>query len=299
LTDALTDALTEPARVVDAHHHVWDLAVRDQPWTAGLAPLRRSFGLDELRPALDRGQVGSTVVVQTVTEAAETPELLALAAAEPRVAGVVGWTALDSPAVADRLAELRALPGGRHLVGVRHQVQAEPDPQWLGRPQVRRGLAAIAAAGLAYDLIVTAAQLPEAVAAARALPDLRFVLDHAGNPPAASAASAASAAWRRDLADLSAAPNVTVKLSGLVTRAYPERVPPAMLAHWAQIVIDSFGPGRVMFGSDWPVCTLAASYDEVLAAARSAVATLSAAERDTVLGGTAIGVYGLDPVRRR
>ena len=207
------------------------------------------------------------------------------------IAGVVGWTALESPAIADTLAELRELPGGGALVGIRHQVQEEPDPRWLCRPEVRRGLAVVGDAGLAYDLLVTAGQLPAAVETARALPEVRFVLDHAGNPPADD--EAAAAAWRRDVLALSRSANVTVKLSGLVTRAYPGPVPPDLLRSWAQTLLDGFGPGRMMFGSDWPVCTLSSAYDEVVAAAADAVAGLSAAERASVFAGTATQFYRL------
>ena len=276
---------------VDAHHHVWDLAVRDQPWTAGLTPLRRSFDVADLRPALRRSNVTATVLVQTITVPEETPEMLALAAAEPLIAGVVGWTALDSPAIADTLAELRGLTGGGALVGIRHQVQEEPDPRWLCRPEVRRGLAAVGAADLAYDLLLTAGQLPAAVETVRALPEVRFVLDHAGNPPADD--QAAAAAWRRDVLQLARSENVTVKLSGLVTRGYPGPVPPDLLRSWAQTLLDGFGPGRMMFGSDWPVCTLTSTYDEVVAVADDAVAGLSAAERESVFAGTATRFYRL------
>jgi L-fuconolactonase len=285
--------LTEPARGpgrVDAHHHVWDLAVRDQPWTAGLAPLRRSFTVDDLRPAAQRADVTATVVVQTITVAEETPGLLALAAAEPLIAGVVGWVPLDSPEVADRLAALRSLPGGDTLVGVRHQVQGEPDSWWLARPEVRVGLTAVGASGLAYDLLVTAEQLPAAVDTVRALPEVRFVLDHAGNPPVDPAAGAA---WRNAITELARADNVVVKLSGLVTRAYPKPVPADRLRSWAATLLEEFGPDRMMFGSDWPVCTLSASYDEVLAVALDAVAELSAAERRAVFVGTATRTYRL------
>src|SRR5215469_10375847 len=156
--------------VIDAHHHVWDLAVRDQPWISGpaMAAIRRSFSLDDLRPHTAAAGVGATVLVQTVTVAAETPELLALAAADPLVAGVVGWTDLTSPAIADELARLAGGPGGRWLAGIRHQVQEEPDPDWLRRPDVIRGLRAVAAAGLAYDLVLLPHQLPAAAHAAAA-----------------------------------------------------------------------------------------------------------------------------------
>jgi L-fuconolactonase len=264
------------------------------PWSAGLAPLRRSFSIDDLRPALRCGGVTATVLVQAITVPAETPELLALAAVEPLVAGVVGWARLDSPAITDRLAELRSLPGGDALVGIRHQVQEEPDPGWLCRPQVRRGLAAVSGAGLAYDLLVTAGQLPAALATVRALPQVRFVLDHAGNPPIDPAAGAA---WRDAVTELSRAENVMVKMSGLVTRAYPDPVPPGLLRSWVDVLLAGFGPDRMMFGSDWPVCTLTSSYGEVLAAARDATSDLSAPERQALFAGTAMRFYGLPAVR--
>jgi L-fuconolactonase len=286
----LTEAPAGPPAVVDAHHHLWDLAVRDQPWTAALPPLRRSFALDDLRPALHCGNVTATVLVQTVTVAAETPEMLALAAAEPLIRGVVGWTPLDSPAIADRLARLRALPGGDALVGIRHQVQNEPDPRWLCRPAVRRGLEAVGAAGLSYDLLVTAEQLPSAIETVRALPEVRFVLDHAGNPPVDPAAVEA---WRRDITELARAGNAMVKLSGLITRAYPGSVPPQQQRSWVQTLLDNFGPDRMMYGSDWPVCLLSATYEETLAVAQAATAALSAAGQRSVFADTAIRWYQL------
>jgi L-fuconolactonase len=151
---------------IDAHHHVWDLAVRDQPWTATLPQLRRSFGMDELRPSLAEHSIDATILVQTVAVPEETPELLQLAYVDPNVAGVVGWIELSAPDVTDRLAELNALPG--NLVGVRHGVQNEPDPRWLCRSQVRRGIAAVGAAGLSYDLLITPSQLGAAIETVRA-----------------------------------------------------------------------------------------------------------------------------------
>ena len=170
--------------VIDAHHHVWDLAVRDQPWISGpaMAAIRRSFTVNDLRPHAAAAGVGATVLVQTVDVAAETPEMLALAAADPLVAGVVGWTDLTSPAIAGELDRLAAGPGGGRLVSIRHQVQSEPDPDWLRRPDVIRGLRAVAAAGLCYDLVVLPHQLPAAAHAAAAVPGLTLVLDHAGKP---------------------------------------------------------------------------------------------------------------------
>ncbi|MGX1273690.1 amidohydrolase family protein [Streptomyces phaeoluteigriseus] len=277
---------------VDAHHHVWDLSVRDQDWITGdgLRPLRRDFTLADLAPEADAAGVDRTVLVQTVTVAEETPELLALAAGHDLVAGVVGWTDLTRPDVGDELARLRELPGGRYLKGVRHQVQGEPDPEWLLRPDVRRGLAAVAAAGLAYDLVVVDRQLPACARAAARHPGLTFVLDHLGKPPVASGAREP---WEEALRALAALPNTVAKLSGLVTEADPAAWTPADLRPYAETALDAFGPHRLMFGSDWPVCTLAAGYGRVLDTARQLTGHLSADESGQVFEGTATRVYGL------
>ncbi|MFF3935533.1 amidohydrolase family protein [Streptomyces phaeofaciens] len=275
---------------VDAHHHVWDLSVRDQDWIGADSPLRRDFTVADLAPEARAAGVDRTVLVQTVTVAEETPEFLALAAAHDLVAAVVGWTDLTRPDVAAELARLRALPGGRYLRGIRHQVQGEPDPEWLLRPDVRRGLAAVAEAGLVYDLVVLPHQLPACAGAAASLPGLTFVLDHLGKPPVAVRTPQP---WALGLRALAALPNTVCKLSGLVTEADPASWTVDDLRPYADTVLDAFGPGRLMFGSDWPVCTLAASYGEVTAAARELTSGLSAAERAEVFDGTATRVYGL------
>ncbi|MEV6056651.1 amidohydrolase family protein [Streptomyces sp. NPDC052107] len=278
--------------LVDAHHHVWDLAVRDQEWITGpeLAPLRRTFSLSDLHPLAESSGVGATVMVQTVPVPEETPEMLAQAATDPLVAGVVGWTDLAAPDVTDALARLRELPGGGRLVGIRHQVQSEPDPRWLVREDVVRGLSAVAEAGLAYDLVILPHQLPAATAAARRLPGLRFVLDHIGKP---AIAQGALEPWASQLRALAAEPNTFCKLSGLVTEADWRGWTVDDLRPFAETVVGAFGPDRVMYGSDWPVCTLAADYAEVLDAARALTLGLSVDERDDVFGGTAMHAYRL------
>jgi L-fuconolactonase len=274
---------------IDAHHHLWDLSVRPQPWTEELPALRRSFGLDDLRPHLARHAIDGTILVQTVTEPEESPELLLIADGSPEVLGVVGWVDLTGPDVAARLAELQALPGGDRLVGVRHQVQQEPDPDWLLRPDVLEGLRQVAAAGLVYEILVTRHQLDAAVAVVPRLPELRFVLDHAGKP---GIADGELDPWRRQLADLSACPNLAVKLSGLVTEAKPDWTVDD-LRPYADHLLANFGPERVMAGSDWPVCLLHAGYDEVVDATDRLLAGLAEGERAEVLGGTAARWYGL------
>lgn len=277
---------------IDAHHHVWDLSVRDQDWISGpeLAPIRRTFTLDDFAPEARAAGVWATVLVQTVTVAEETPEFLAFADGSDLVAGVVGWSDLTAPGIADTLAALRELPGGDRLVGIRHQVQGEPDPEWLLRPDVLRGLAAVAAAGLVYDLVVLPHQLPAAAGAAARVPELTFVLDHLGKPPIASKELEP---WAADVRALAARPNTVCKLSGMVTEAAWSTWTTPDLSPYADTVLDAFGPGRLMFGSDWPVCRLAATYGEVVATARALTHRLSDDERRAVFATTASRVYAL------
>jgi L-fuconolactonase len=278
--------------IVDAHHHLWDLSVRDQDWITGpeMAAIRRDFTVEELAREAGAAGVDATVLVQTVTVAEETPEFLAIASSSDLVAGVVGWTDLTAPDVAGTLERLRA---GGPLVGIRHQVQGEPDPRWLVRPDVLAGLRAVARAGLVYDLVVRPHQLPACAEAAARVPELVFVLDHLGKPRIASGAVEPWAAAVRSLASL---PNTVCKLSGLVTEADWSSWTPADLRPYAEVALDCFGPDRLMFGSDWPVCLLAAAgYGEVLDTARELITGLSPTEQEAVLGGTAARVYGLEP----
>ena len=279
--------------IVDAHHHLWDPARRDYPWMTGdAAALRRPIGLDELRATVEPLGVVATVAVQAASTEEETVELLALAAASGGlVAGVVGWIDLTAPDAGERLSALREAPGGERLVGIRHAVHDEPDPGWLERDDVVRGLRAVAHAGLPYDLLLFPEHLAAAARIAAALPELGLVVDHGAKP---HIAAGEREPWSSDLAALAAHERVHCKLSGLVTEADRRNWREQDVGSYAERLLELFGPERLMFGSDWPVCTLAASYAEVLDLARSALAGLGAAEQDAVLAGTARRFYGLD-----
>jgi L-fuconolactonase len=277
---------------IDAHHHVWDLNRRAQPWTDDLPVLRRSFAFDELAPQLRDSAIDGTVVVHTVASPAETHELLALAAAAPLVKGVVGWFDLEAADLDESLAAALAGPGGDRLVGARHQLQVEPDKAWLDRPAVRRGLETLAGHGLVWDLVVSPEQLADVHRTVAELPGVTFVLDHAGKPPIASGDLRA---WQVELAELAALPNLAVKLSGIVTEASWDSWRIEDLRPVAETVLERFGAARTMFGSDWPVCLLAgADYERVATTFAELVAQLSAEERRQVWGETATSVYGLE-----
>jgi L-fuconolactonase len=276
--------------IVDAHHHVWDLEVRPQAWLAGdgLSTINRSFPPAEYDGLARAAGIDASVLVETVNIGPETRELCAQAAESEVIAAVVGWTDLTAESVADDVADLVEGPHGSWLRGVRHQVQVEPDPRWLARDVVRRGIAAVGAAGLVYEFVVLPDQWPAVLETARALPEVTFVLDHAGKPPLASGDLAAWHSWVREL---SAVGNVTCKLSGLVTEADWHTWRPAHLAPVAEALLTTFGPGRLMLGSDWPVCLLAGGFERVLDAYRALLDSCSDAERAAVLGGTACDVY--------
>jgi L-fuconolactonase len=260
------------------------------------------------------------VVIQAVPEPWETPDLLALAggfdpygpqgqgpAPEPLrggpvnasqkatsdsgglLAGVVGWMDLSAPSVADAVAELRALPGGAFLCGIRHPVLFEADAGWLAQRAVLRGLHALAATGLSFDIVTLPHQLPSAVTAARSVPELSFVLDHLGGPPVGCGAEDSVGPWVAAIRSLAALPNVTCKLSGV--HSSPARAIDLRACYEA--VLAAFGPDRLMFGSDWPVSARVATYGEVCDMYRELTAQLSAAEQEAIFHRTARRVYRL------
>ena len=275
---------------IDAHVHVWGPNELDRyEWmTKGMDAIRRTRGPGDLRPHLERHSFDRAILVQTYSSLEETYGFLELAEATEFLVGVVGWVDLTDPAIADTLAELREATGGHRLVGVRHQVHDEPDPGWLLRAEVRRGLRAVTDAGLAYDLLVRARELPAALETARALPELRFVVDHGAKPPIASGELEP---WAARLSALARLEHVACKLSGLVTEADWSGWRLEEILPYARRLLEWFGEERLIFGSDWPVCELAASYDTVVDLAERIVGGPS----DRIFGGNAERVYRLPP----
>jgi L-fuconolactonase len=284
--------MPSPGVVIDAHHHFWDPSTADYPWLTGpLEPIRRRFDPDDLRPELEANGVSGTILVQTRSSLAETREFLETAERTRFVVGVVGWVDLTEPDVLDVLRELRLHPGGERLVGVRHQVHDEPDPDWLRRDDVRRGLHAVQQAGLTFDLLVRPRELLAALDTVRALPLLRFVIDHIAKPPIASGELEP---WASLIAPFGELPNVFCKVSGMVTEAdWQKGWTVDDLRPYVDHVLEVFGPKRLLFGSDWPVCLVAGSYGRVIGASKELFAGLTEAEHGKVFAATARRVYRL------
>jgi L-fuconolactonase len=275
--------------VVDAHFHIWNPTTRDHGWLAGVPVLDRRFSLVDYTAIARSNGVDQAVLVQVLNDLDETYEFLINAAAHPVIGGVVGWIDLETPDVTDVIAALREAPGGEYLVGIRHLVQAEADPAYLERSTVLRGLAAVADAGLVFDLLVSETQLASALRAVRKVESLSVVLDHGAKP---RIVDGPREPWTSPLAELAATQRAQCKVSGFVTEAGPGWTA-AAIRPFLDCLLEAFGPERLLFGSDWPVCTLVATFEEVLGLVSEWLAELSAVERSAVMGRNAQRIYGL------
>lgn len=277
---------------VDAHQHFWDPQRFDYPWmTPDVAAIRRAFGPEDLRPALRRNGVDATVLVQATSDPEETRYLLEIASSTDFVAGVVGWVDLTVPGVEDSIALLKEGPGGDCLVGIRHQVHDEPDPEWLLGEDVRRGLRALGNAGLAFDFLIRTREVAAAVRTAQTFAEMRFVVDHIAKPPIATGEIRE---WHEAMEQFADLDNVCCKLSGMVTEAGREARRSEDFVPYVERVFGWFGEDRLMFGSDWPVCLLAATYDEVLGVLDHTLRHVSAQVRRKIYGENAIRFYELE-----
>jgi L-fuconolactonase len=277
---------------IDSHQHFWDPAHADYPWMDApeLAPIRRAFGPADLAPLLRANGIDASIVVQCRSALEETEAFLRIAHATPSVIGVVGWADLTDAALGETLDRLRASPGGDKLVGIRHQVHDEADPDWLLREDVQRGLTAVFAHDLAYDFLVRTRELPAAIATAQAFPQARFVLDHAAKPPIASGGSDE---WADRIKVLAACGNVWCKISGLATEGKWNDWDAERLFPFVQHAAACFGEDRLIFGSDWPVCLLAGTYGEIKRALEACLMKLGLQVREKAFGANAKAAYRL------
>jgi L-fuconolactonase len=274
--------------IVDAHHHFWRYDPAQYDWIDDeMAALRRDFLPEDLEITKRAAGVGAVVSVQARQSIEETDFLLEEAQRHGFIAGVVGWAPLVSPTVD---ADLDRFAAHAKLKGLRHVLQGEPDGYML-RDEFSRGLRSLRPHGLVYDILIYEHQLPQAIELVDRHPEQPFVLDHSAKPPIRAREIEP---WRTRLRELARRPHVTCKLSGLVTEADYLAWTGETLRPYVETVIECFGPGRVLFGSDWPVCLVACEYEAWVGLVQGYVARMSSDERAAILGGTAQRVYGLE-----
>lgn len=275
--------------IIDAHQHFWDRtdARFDHAWqeTPGLEKICRSFLPEDLIPLAASKGVSGTVFVQTQHDVEETRWALSLAEASELIVGVVGWVDLASERCAEQLSEFQQCP---YLIGIRHIVQDEPDDDFILRDNVSQGLAVLESQGVPFDLLFYERHLKHAATVARRFPDLPLVINHLSKP---NIKQHSIESWQKELTAAAQFENVFCKLSGMVTEASWEAWELEDLRPYYEVALDCFGPDRLMFGSDWPVCELAATYGEVVDAARQLISGLSDSEQAKIMGETARAFY--------
>jgi L-fucono-1,5-lactonase len=282
----------DETRRIDAHQHFWRLSRGDYDWiTPDLRALHRDFGPGDLAPLLAGAGIGATVLVQAAPTVAETRFLLHTAATTTFVAGVVGWVDMAAPGAPEAIAELAR---DAYLRGIRPMIHDIPDPGWMLGPALGPAFRALVELGLVFDALVRPVHLANLRELLGRHPELRVVIDHGAKPDIAcwGRAPGARAAWAAAMADLARAPGTACKLSGLATEAAPGWSADD-LRPYVEHLLECFGPGRLLWGSDWPVVDLAGGYAAWWSATEACLAALSAGDRAKILGGTAARVYGL------
>lgn len=274
--------------IIDSHQHFWQVGRFDYPWlTPELGVLFKDYLPDSLEPILRKNHIAKTVLVQASNSVEETRWLLKLADEHEFIAGVVGWVDLKSSSVAPQLDEFTRHP---KFKGVRHLVESEPLDDWLVQQEVLAGLKILEARNVPFDLLVHTRHLKLVPTVVEACPNLRFVIDHLAKPPIAKGEIEE---WEASFATLARFPNMFCKLSGMVTEANQVNWKNDDLRPYVSVALDSFGPERLIFGSDYPVCLLAASYERVIESFQALLSELSSESRDRVFGANAINFYKL------
>jgi L-fuconolactonase len=273
---------------IDAHQHFWKYSAAAYDWIGEeMTALQRDFLPGDLQPLLAATGFDGSIAVQACQNIEETRWLLELAEKSDFIKGVVGWVDLCSPGLPAQLATLANHP---KLVGVRHVVQGEPDDEFMLRNDFQRGIAHLAGCGLTYDLLLYPRHLPVAVKLVEKFPEQPFVLDHIAKP---GIADGLMDPWEEGIRALAQHENVCCKLSGMVSEARWKQWKPEDFRPYLDVVFEAFGPQRLMIGSDWPVCTVSATYAETIAIVNVYIEPLAPGEKAQILGGNCASFYGL------
>lgn len=274
---------------VDSHQHFWKYDVQRHSWiTQEMQVLKRDYLPADLVPELRANGMAGCIAVQAEQSEQETQFLLELAKQYEVIKGVVGWVDLRSPQIAERLQHYSQF---EKLCGFRHVVQSEADDEFILRPEFCRGINALKKYGFTYDILIYARQLPAALELVSRFPDQPFVIDHIAKPSIRTGAMAPWAAQMRSLADQA---NVYCKVSGLITEADWKNWRIGDLLPYLNVVFETFGPERLMFGSDWPVCLLAGTYQQVKQLIENYIGKLSIQQKKDIFGLNAVRFYGLE-----
>jgi L-fuconolactonase len=276
-------------KCIDAHHHLWRYVPAEYPWmTGGMEILQRDFLMGDLKAVTAAAGITGTVVVEAARRVEETIWLAQIAASEDLIRGVVGWAPLTDPRIAVDLERLAHLP---KVKGMRHAIHDEPDDLFVLRDDFNRGVAQLTQFGLTYDVLIFEKHLPQTIEFVDRHPDQIFIVDHIAKP---RIREQALSPWEDHIAELGHRDNVYCKVSGMVTEASWDTWTDETLRPYLDVVLEAFGPKRLMFGSDWPVLTLASTYGRWVSTVHRAIATLSLSEQEWVFSKTAIEAYGLE-----
>ena len=277
---------------IDSHHHIWDISVRPQTWMQGdeVKPISRTILMNELEPELEKAKIDYTVIVQTVATVDETPEFLDLSLLHPKICAVVGWLDLESDDIRPQLEKYLSHPGGKNLVSIRDLAQDKEDPNWLLRDNVVKNIHRIGEAGLTFDILTRPPQLAAAVEMVKRSPNNSFVLDHISKP---YMAKGEMQPWADQISEIASHENVVVKGSGLFTEANWSDWSQETFRPYLDHVLNSFSPSRMMFGSDWPVCLLAATYTDTINLMEEFTKNFTKSEQESFWAGTAKRAYKL------
>jgi len=280
---------------IDSHHHLWDLAISPRPWLAGemLAGIKRTFSMKDFYAERASAQIDQSILVQTISEYDEMKEFFAVAAEHESVAGVVAWIDMSNTDCFQQLEKYLDLPGAERLVGIRDGAQGRADAQWLAGDQIAVNAKKLAEKDLAFDLLVDPSNLAASTQLVSRCPDTTFVLDHIGKPNIAKGDQSELATWSHSINELAKNKNVSCKISGMVTEADWKAWEEKDFKRYFDVVLNAFGADRIMYGSDWPVCKLAATYEQVAQLAEYLIQDLSPSEKEKFWALNAKKAYGI------
>ena len=280
---------------IDSHHHLWDLAISPRPWLAGemLAGISRTFSMKDFYAERASAQIDQSILVQTISEYDEMKEFFAVAAEHESVVGVVAWIDMSSTDCFQQLEKYLDLPGAERLVGIRDGAQGRADAQWLAGDQIAVNARKLAEKDLTFDLLVDPSNLAASTQLVSHCPDTTFVLDHIGKPNIAKGDQSELATWSHSINELAKNKNVSCKISGMVTEADWKAWEEKDFKRYFDVVLNAFGADRIMYGSDWPVCKLAATYEQVAELAEFLIQDLSPSEKEKFWALNAKKAYGI------